>query len=116
MPLSKDKWLQIVRDGSVSAKDKRRWKIEHIEAALCIIFGGAQYKAGSRDKFMGNAKERHFESTKFWLAPNFGLHLSGLGKFGLVLKMGPRARAHTHQEEERDKVGGTQTDTDTGRD
>ncbi len=47
MPLSKEKLLQIVRDGVAVAKDKRRWEIEHIEAALCIIFGGAQYKAGT---------------------------------------------------------------------
>ena len=40
MPLSKEKLLQIVRDGAAVAKDKRKWEIEHIEAALCIIFGG----------------------------------------------------------------------------
>ncbi len=40
MPLSKEKLLQIVRDGAAVAKDKRKGKIEHIEAALCIIFGG----------------------------------------------------------------------------
>ena len=47
MPLSKDDLLQIVREGAQSARDKRVWQIEHIEAALYIIFGGAQYKEGT---------------------------------------------------------------------
>jgi hypothetical protein len=49
MPLSKEKLLQIVRDGAAVAKDKRKWEIEHIEAALCIIFGGAQYTMSQED-------------------------------------------------------------------
>jgi hypothetical protein len=48
MPLSKDRLLEIVRDGAAAAEDKRKWEIEHIEAALCIILGGAQYKAGTK--------------------------------------------------------------------
>ncbi len=41
MPLPKETLLQIVRDGAAAARYRRRWEIEHIEAALCVIFGGA---------------------------------------------------------------------------
>lgn len=77
MPLSKEKLLQIVRDGADAAKDKRKWEIEHIEAALCIIFGGAQYKAGT-----------HLWATHkkgMLRAPDFGLHLSE-DRFGKILR------------------------------
>ena len=77
MPLSKEKLLQIVRDGAATAGDKRRWEIEHIEAALCVIFGGAQYKAGT-----------NLWSTQrkgMLRAPDFGLHLSE-DRFGKILR------------------------------
>jgi hypothetical protein len=44
MPVSPEKLLSIVRDGALKAKDKRAWTIDDIHAALCIIFGGAQFK------------------------------------------------------------------------
>jgi hypothetical protein len=31
----------------LEGSDYETWETEHIEAALCIIFGGAQYKAGT---------------------------------------------------------------------
>ena len=77
MPLSKEKLLQIVRDGAAVAKDKRKWEIEHIEAALCIIFGGAQYKAGTN--LWGVQKKDMLR------APDFGLHLSE-DRFGKILR------------------------------
>ncbi len=67
--------LQIVRDAV--AKDKRKWEIEHIEAALCIIFGGAQYKAGTN--LWGVQKKGMLR------APDFGLHLSE-DRFGKILR------------------------------
>ncbi len=67
--------LQIVRDAV--AKDKRKWEIEHIEATLCIIFGGAQYKAGTN--LWGVQKKGMLR------APDFGLHLSE-DRFGKILR------------------------------
>ena len=77
MPLSKEKLLQIVRDQAEIAGDKRKWEVEHIEAALCVIFGGAQYKAGT-----------NLWSTQrkgMLRAPDFGLHLSE-DRFGKILR------------------------------
>jgi hypothetical protein len=77
MPLSKDKLLQIVRDGATAAKDKRKWEMEHIEAALCIILGGAQYKTGTN--LWATQKKGMLR------APDFGLHLSE-DRFGKILR------------------------------
>ncbi len=44
MPVSPEKMLSIARDGALKAKDKRAWILDDIHAALCIIFGGAQFK------------------------------------------------------------------------
>ncbi len=77
MPLSKDKLLEIVRDGAAAAKDKRKWEIEHIETALCVIFGGAQYKAGTN--LWGTQKKGMLR------APDFGLHISE-DRFGKILR------------------------------
>jgi len=68
MPVSPEKLLSIVRDGALKAKDKRAWTIDDIHAALCIIFGGAQFK----------------EFTDLWAVkkkgmlppPDFGLYMS----------------------------------------
>ncbi len=44
MPLSPAKLLQIVRGGAEKANCTLTWNLDHINAALCIIFGGAQFK------------------------------------------------------------------------
>jgi hypothetical protein len=41
MPLSKDE---------AAGGKKRRWELEHSEAALCILFGGAQIHGGHKIK------------------------------------------------------------------
>ena len=68
MPLSPEKLLSIVREGAEKANCSLTWNLDHIMAALCIIFGGAQFK----------------ENTELWAvtrrgmmpAPDFGLYLS----------------------------------------
>jgi hypothetical protein len=68
MPLSKETLLEIVRDGAKATGDKRPWEIEHIEAVLAVIIGGAQYKVGTNlwaTKRKGMLKP-----------PDFGLYLS----------------------------------------
>jgi hypothetical protein len=77
MPLTKEDLLQIVREGAQTARDRRQWQIEHIEAALCVIFGGAQYKAGTN----------LWATTKKGMlrAPDFGMHLSQ-DKFKKILR------------------------------
>ncbi len=68
MPLSPEKLLGIVREGAEKANCSLTWNLDHILAALCIIFGGAQFK----------------ENTDLWAvtrrgmmpAPDFGLYLS----------------------------------------
>ncbi len=57
-----------MREGAQSARDRRIWQIEHIEAALCIIFGGAQFKAGT--SLWATIKKGMLR------APDFGMHLS----------------------------------------
>jgi len=42
LPLPKTTLLEIGRDGGRAAKDQRMWEMEHIEAALSVIYGGAQ--------------------------------------------------------------------------
>jgi hypothetical protein len=44
MPLSPEKLLSIVREGAEKANCSLTWNLDHIMAALCIIFGGAQFK------------------------------------------------------------------------
>jgi hypothetical protein len=61
----------------VAAKDKRKWEIEHIEAALCIIFWGAQYKAGTT---LWSTQKKDMLR-----APGFGSHLSE-DRFGKILR------------------------------
>ena len=77
MPLTKEDLLQIVREGAQTARDRRQWQVEHIEAALCVIFGGAQYKAGTN----------LWATTKKGMlrAPDFGMHLSQ-DKFKKILR------------------------------
>jgi hypothetical protein len=68
MPVSPEKLLSIVREGAQKANCKLNWNLDHIFAALCIIFGGAQFK----------------EMTDLWSItkkgmmppPDFGLYLS----------------------------------------
>jgi hypothetical protein len=43
-PLSPAKLLQIVRDGAEKANCQLSWSLDHINATLCINFGGAQFK------------------------------------------------------------------------
>jgi hypothetical protein len=77
LPLPKDTLLQIVRDGAAAARDKRRWEIEHVKAALCVIFGGAQYKEGTN--LWATSKKGMLR------APDFGLHLSE-DRFAKILR------------------------------
>ena len=44
MPLSPAKLLQIVRDGAEKANCTLSWNLDHINATLCIIFGGPNSK------------------------------------------------------------------------
>jgi hypothetical protein len=44
MPVSPEKLLSIVRAGAEKANCKLNWNSDHILAALCFIFGGAQFK------------------------------------------------------------------------
>jgi hypothetical protein len=44
MPLKLDDLLQIVRNGADTANCNLVWDADHINAALCAIFGGAQFK------------------------------------------------------------------------
>jgi hypothetical protein len=68
MPMSKSALLNIVRDNAEEENDKRVWLGWHIDAAIAIIFGGAQFK----------------EETDLWAtqrvgimpSPDFGRHLS----------------------------------------
>jgi hypothetical protein len=47
MPLKPADLLALVREGSDKVKDRLDWKLEHIVAALSILFGGAQFKEGT---------------------------------------------------------------------
>jgi hypothetical protein len=47
MPVSKTRLLQIVRQNAEDDNDRRPWVGWHIDAALSIIFGGAQFKTGT---------------------------------------------------------------------
>jgi hypothetical protein len=44
MPLWPEKILSIVREGADKANCSLTWNLDHILAALCIIFGKAQFK------------------------------------------------------------------------
>ena len=44
MPVSPEKLLSVVREGAEKANCRLNWNMDHILAALCIIFGGAQFK------------------------------------------------------------------------
>ena len=84
MPLKAEDLLEIIRDGADETNDARRWDIDHVHAALCVIFGGAQFK----------------DMTDLWSiqrkgmmpAPDFGLYLSR-DRFKRILRYwarGPR--------------------------
>ena len=84
MPLKAEDLLEIIREGADEANDPRKWDIDHVNAALCVIFGGAQFK----------------DMTDLWTihrkgmmpAPDFGLYLSR-DRFKRVLRYwarGPR--------------------------
>ena len=47
MPISKTGLLKIVRQNAEDDNDRRPWVGWHIDAALAIIFGGAQFKEGT---------------------------------------------------------------------
>ena len=47
MPISKTGLLKIVRQNAEDDNDRRPWLGWHIDAALAIIFGGAQFKEGT---------------------------------------------------------------------
>ena len=47
MPLSKNTLLTLVRENAENDNANRVWSMWHIEAALAIIFGGAQFKEGT---------------------------------------------------------------------
>ncbi len=47
LPLTPEDLLTMVREGGDRAKDRQHWKLEHIMAALCIIYwGGHNLKRG----------------------------------------------------------------------
>ena len=68
MPLKQEDLLKIIREGADKANSRLTWEVEHVNAALCVIFGGAQFK----------------DMTDLWSikrkgmmpAPDFGLYLS----------------------------------------
>ena len=68
MPLKQEDLLKIIREGADKANSRVAWEVEHVNAALCVIFGGAQFK----------------DMTDLWSikrkgmmpAPDFGLYLS----------------------------------------
>ncbi len=68
MPLKLDDLLKIVRDGADKANCKLVWDADHINAALYVIFGGAQFK-DMTDLWSVKRKE-------MMPAPDFGLFLS----------------------------------------
>ena len=84
MPLKAEDLLEIIREEAEESNDERLWNIDHVNAALCVIFGGAQFK----------------DMTDLWTihrkgmmpAPDFGLYLSR-DRFKRVLRYwarGPR--------------------------
>jgi hypothetical protein len=44
MPLKEEDLLKIIRDGAEEARCGLVWDVHHVHAALCVIFGGAQFK------------------------------------------------------------------------
>jgi hypothetical protein len=68
MPVSKDDLLKIVRENSEELNDGRTWVMWMIDAALTIIFGGAQFKEGT-DLWATN-------NHGLMPPPDFGKHLS----------------------------------------
>ena len=44
MPLKQEELLEIIRNGADKANSKISWDVDHVNAALCVIFGGAQFK------------------------------------------------------------------------
>jgi hypothetical protein len=68
MPLKEEELLKIVRDGADKEKSRLGWEVEHIHAALCVIFGGAQFKDMTD---LWSAKRKGMMP-----APDFGLYLS----------------------------------------
>ena len=47
MPLGTDGLLHIIRENANEDGDKRIWLGWHVDAAIAIIFGGAQFKEGT---------------------------------------------------------------------
>ncbi len=47
LPLSPEKLLEIVRDGSARSGDRLKWNVDHIYSALCILFRAGQFKEGT---------------------------------------------------------------------
>ncbi len=90
MPLGRDAMLNIIRDNAEDENDGRVWLGWHVDAALAIIFGGAQFKEG----------------TDLWAtgrvglvpAPDFGRHLSR-DRFNRILRYWARGL-----KEDRDKL------------
>ena len=68
LPLSPEKLLEIMRDGSARYGDKQKWNVDHIFSALCVLFGGGQFKEGT-DLWSVRRKG-------MMPAPDFGLYLS----------------------------------------
>jgi hypothetical protein len=68
MPISKENLLKIVRENSEELNDGRTWIMWMIDAALTIIFGGAQFKDGT-DLWATN-------NNGLMPPPDFGKHLS----------------------------------------
>ena len=68
MPLGRDALLNIIRDNAEDENDGRVWLGWHVDAALAIIFGGAQFKEGTDLWATGR--------VGLMPGPDFGRHLS----------------------------------------
>ncbi len=83
MPLSRESLLQIIRKNADEDRDSRIWQPWHVDAALAVIFGGAQFKEGT-----------DLWSTKrvgMMPAPDFGKFLSH-DRFQRILRYWGRGR------------------------
>jgi hypothetical protein len=88
MPLKAEDLLKIVREGADKARCRLVWDVEHINAALCVIFGGAQFK----------------DMTDLWSIkkkgmmppPDFGLYLSR-DRFRKILRYWARGPEGTEE-------------------
>ena len=88
MPLKEEELLKIIRDGAEDARCLLFWDVHHVHAALCVIFGGTQFK----------------DMTDLWSvkrkgmmpAPDFGVYLSRY-RFQKILRYWARGPEGTEE-------------------